>query len=307
MDRRIAWVLGIIGVTMMCGLFSLVAVVAAAVRGDRDETPDFGSGEKVGVVEITGSISDSKKALKAIHQFAEADSIKAVVIRVDSPGGAVGPSQEIYDAVKKLSAKKKVVASMGSIAASGGFYIASAAEKVFANAGTLTGSIGVVMEVPNVAGVLKWAGVEVNTVTAGKMKDSGSPFRAMTDDEKKYFEAILKDVHEQFIEAVAAGRKMKVDEVRPLADGRVFSGRQAKEAKLVDELGGIDAAIAAAGAMAGIKGEPKVEYPRRERSLWKQMTGEDSAETLTHAVLNALAPAGLQFRLPIGGAALTGN
>jgi protease-4 len=297
MDRRAAWVLGIVFGGMFISLFGFLLVLYFAVKSDTSEGGSEG-GDKVGVVEITGTIMDSKRTLKELNHFADADHIKAIVLRIDSPGGSVGPSQEIYDAVKRIRAKKKVVASMGSLAASGGFYVACAADKIYANPGTLTGSIGVIMEMPNVQGLLKWAGVEMNTLKAGKMKDSGSPFRDMTPEERAYFEGMLADVHEQFIEAVAAGRKLTVEEVKPLADGRVFSGRQAKEAKLVDELGGIEAAVAEAGKLGGISGEPKTEYPHKEKKLLRELMGDDEeVEGLARTVLGKLAGASVQYRM----------
>jgi protease-4 len=301
MDRRAAWVLGIIFGGLFLCLFGFLVVLGVAVKGD---DKGYGSGEKVGIVEIIGTINDSKKTLKELRDFAEAENIKAIVVRIDSPGGSVGPSQEIYDAITKLKDKKKVVVSMGSIAASGGFYIASAGQKVFANPGTLTGSIGVIFQLPNVTGVMKWAGLQMNVITAGKMKDSGSPFREMSAEEREYFEGVLADVHKQFIEAVAKGRGLKVEDVLPYADGRVFTGRQAKEWKLVDELGGIDDAVAEAGKLGGIKGEPKTEYPHHEKRLLKELLGGEDAESLfqgaTQGVLKELGM-GLQYKLPIWG------
>ncbi len=298
MDRRSAWVIGIVFGGLFLFLFGFLAVVYLALRGEGGPSV---SGDRVGVVEIGGVISDSKRTLKDLQEFKDNDRVKAIVVRIDSPGGSVGPSQEIYEAIKRINQKKKVVVSMGSIAASGGFYIACAAEKVYANPGTLTGSIGVIMQIPNVTGVLRWAGIEMNTLTAGEKKDSGSMFRAMTDDERKYFQSLLADVHEQFIGAVAEGRKLPPAEVRPYADGRVLSGKQAREAKLVDELGSIEDAVAAAGKMGGIEGEPKTEYPKREKKLLKELLGGDDAETVFEgAAVKALERLGgvdLQFRL----------
>jgi protease-4 len=305
MDRRAAWVLGIVFGGLFLCLFGFLIILAIAV-GSGGESRGFssGGGDRVGVVEIIGAISDSKKAVKELEAFREASHIKAVVVRVDSPGGAVGPSQEIYDAVRRLREKKKVVASMGSTAASGGFYIAAAADKVYANPGTLTGSIGVIFQLPNLQGLMKWAGVEMNTVTAGKMKDVGSMFRTMTDDERQYLTRMLADVHEQFISAVAQGRGLKVEEVRPYADGRVFTGRQAKEWKLVDELGGLRDAVTEAGKLGGISGEPKTEYPKQEKKLLRELLGEE-AETMFHGAAKALSPLNgptLEYRLPLAGA-----
>jgi protease IV len=298
MDRRAGWILGIVFGGLFLCLFAFLALTWYAFRGERG--PSFGSGPRVGVVEVTGPITDSKKTLKELRDFAEADSIKAIVVRIDSPGGAVGPSQEIYEAVRKLHDKKPVVVSMGSIAASGGFYIACAGEKVFANPGTLTGSIGVIFTFYNVQGLLKWAGIQVSPLTAGKMKDAGNPYREMTSEERAYFRGVLDDVHEQFIQAVADGRKLSVDQVKPVADGRVFTGRQAKELKLVDEMGGLEDAVAAAGKMGGIKGQPKMEYPRKERRVFAEMFG-DEAEALLHGVAarveEAVGSPGLELRL----------
>ncbi|MBM4381648.1 MAG: signal peptide peptidase SppA [Deltaproteobacteria bacterium] len=302
MDKRSAWVIGIVFGGLFLCLFGFLSLVFLAVRDGEKRAPVMGKrSDRVGVVEILGEISDSKKVLKEFKAFAEDESVKAVVIRVDSPGGAVAPSQEIYDAVRRLSAKKKVVASMGSTAASGGYYIAAGAEKIFANPGTLTGSIGVIFQLPNVEGVLKWAGVQMNVVTAGARKDSGSPFREMRPDEREYFEALLKDVHEQFIQAVAEGRKLDPEVVRPLADGRVFSGRQARELKLVDELGGLQDAVEDAAKLAGIQGEPEVEYPAHDKKLLRELLGEEVDSLAQHAASAALRPlggTGLLFRMP---------
>lgn len=300
MDRRAAWVLGLVFGGMFLILFGFLFVMYLAVRGDAGGR--LGGGEKIGVIEVLGPIGDSKKTVEELKEFREAEDVKAIVVRVDSPGGAVGPSQEIYDAILATRQKKSVVVSMGSMAASGGFYIACAGEKVFANKGTLTGSIGVIMQVPNVSGVLKWAGVEMNTITAGNMKDSGSPFRPMTEAEREHFKTMLADVHEQFIEAVKEGRGLSDEDVRPHADGSVFSGKQAKEWKLVDELGGLEAAIAEAASLAKIPGEPEVVYPKKERRFLMDLLNEEEASSMVHKLSQALfseaGGMGLQFRTP---------
>ena len=297
MDRRAAWVLGIIFGGLFLCLFGFLFILFVAVRGDMHA----GGGDRVGVIEVVGVIGDSKKTLKEIQEFRDSDAIKSVVVRIDSPGGAVGASQEIYDAVKRLRGKKHVVVSMGSIAASGGFYIACAGEKVFANPGTLTGSIGVIFQFPNIQGVLKWAGVQMQTITAGKAKDSGSPFREMTPEERTYFQSLLADVHQQFIEAVAEGRGLTAEDVKPHADGRVFTGRQAKEWKLVDSLGGFDEAVLLAGKLGKISGTPKLEYPRQDRKFLRELLSEEVASFLRRVVARAagdLGGGGLQYLLP---------
>ncbi len=298
MDRRSAWVLGIIFGGLFLCLFGFLLLLFMMVRSDGRTT--LVAGDRVGVVEVTGPITDSKKILKELDDFREQDNVKSVVVRIDSPGGSVGASQEIYDAIKQTRKTKKVVASMGSLAASGGFYIACAAEKVFANPGTLTGSIGVIFEIPNVQGTLKWAGIQMQTLTAGKMKDAGSPFRELTPDERVYFQGVLSDVHKQFIDAVAEGRGLSADEVKPYADGRVFTGRQAKEWKLVDSLGGFDAAVKEAAKLAGISGKPKLEYPRQEKKFLRDLL-TDGAASFFQGAAKALheVGGGLQYRLPM--------
>jgi protease-4 len=303
MDKRAAWVLGILFGGLFLSLFAFMALFYTAVmRGvSAEEEGDRGN---VGVIEVNGVIGDSKRLLRDLRRFEKEDHIKALVVRVNSPGGEVGPSQELYDALQRIAKKKKIVVSMGSLAASGGYYLSCAADKIYANPGTLTGSIGVIMETPNVQGLLKWAGVSMNTIKAGKMKDVGSPFREMAPDERAYLQAVLEDVHQQFIEAVAKGRHLKVEEVEPIADGRVFTGRQAKKLKLVDELGGFEAAVAAAGKLAGVSGEPSLEYPRRERRLLQSlMGGEEEVESLFDGAVAKLSQAlgaslRLAYRLP---------
>ncbi len=284
MDRRAAWILGLVFGGLFLCLFVFMALAWIAVQGGRGgNVMARAGGERVGVVEVTGVIADEKTTLKELREFAEDSRIRAIVVRIDSPGGAVGPSQEIFEAMRRLQKKKHVLASMGSIAASGGFYIAMGGEKIFANPGTLTGSIGVISEFPNVSGFLKWAGVDMRTITAGKLKDAGSPFRDMSSEERSYFQAMLDDVHAQFIGAVAESRKLPEEEVRKVADGRVFTGRKAKELKLVDELGGLQDAVREAGKLGGIRGEPRIEYPTKDRPLFRAMFGEE-AQSLVHAL-----------------------
>ncbi len=215
-------------------------------------------GDKVALIRITGVIIDSTDVIEEIKKHSKDTSIKAVVIRVNSPGGGVAPSQEIYEEVVKLKEKKKVIISMGSVAASGGYYIAAPADKIVANAGTLTGSIGVIMEIPNVAGLMEKIGVKTQIVKSGKHKDIASVFKTLTPEEKTILQTVLDDVHDQFIQAVSDGRGMEYGEIKKLSDGRVFTGRMAKSLGLVDELGNLEDAIKLAGELSGIKGEPEV-------------------------------------------------
>lgn len=244
-------------------------------------TGGFRFGKSVGVIKVEGVITDSTEIIGLIREYAERDDIKAVVVRIDSPGGAVGPSQEIYAELKKLKAEKKVVASMGAVAASGGYYIASAADKVVANPGTITGSIGVIIQFMNVEELLKKVGLKGRVVKSGKFKDSGSPIREMSEEERLLLQSVIDDVHGQFIEAVSTGRGIKMEDVAKLADGRIFTGSQALKLGLVDKLGTMEDAIDLGAELAGISGKPKVVYPPEEfRGIWKGLLGEDVTKTL---------------------------
>jgi protease-4 len=239
----------------------------------------FDSG-KVGVIELKGVIMDSKKALRELKQMADADEVRAVVIRLNSPGGSVAPSQEIHDAVKNFP--KPIVASMGSVAASGAFYVAVAADRVFANPGTLTGSIGVIMEFANLSKLYEWAKVERYSLKTGKFKDAGAEYRPMDPESRELLQGVINDVLNQFKAAVVEGRKITTEEINAIADGRIFSGRQALGLKLVDELGGIESAIQSAAKMAKIKGEPKVVYPSSSRTpAWMELFADQSEEEAT--------------------------
>ncbi|HJR75418.1 MAG TPA: signal peptide peptidase SppA [Nitrospiraceae bacterium] len=254
--RRIIW----IAVIVIGGLIVLNALF-----------PDLDlSGEnRIALIRVEGVILDAQTTIGDLKRFSENPLVKAIVLRIDSPGGGVVPSQEIHDAVKRVRNKsnKAIIASMGTVAASGGYYIAAATDRIIANPGTLTGSIGVIMEMANVEGLLKKVGVEGIVIKSGRFKDAGSPLRRMTEEERKLMQSVMDDVHQQFIQAVAEGRSLEMSEVQPLADGRIFTGRQAKEARLVDELGDLDDAIHLAADIVGIEGEPKVLEPRRRFSI----------------------------------------
>jgi protease IV len=232
-------------------------------------------GAKVAVVEVEGVIGvsaerslDSEGIVRTLGEYRDDPSVRAVVLRINSPGGVVAPTQEIFTAVRRLrEAKKPVVASLGSVAASGGYYVAVAADRIYASPGTLTGSIGVVMQLANLEGLLKKVGVEYVVVKAGAYKDVGNLARAMTPEERRILQALLDDVYDQFILAVADGRGLEPKDVRAFAEGRIYSGRQAHGLKMVDDLGGLEDAIEAAAKMAGLPPKPKVVYPRRRFSL----------------------------------------
>ncbi|MEW6601252.1 MAG: signal peptide peptidase SppA, partial [Nitrospirota bacterium] len=231
-------------------------------------------GEKVALVKVTGVIIDSSDVIEEIKEYARDASIKAIVLRVDSPGGAVAPSQEIHEEIIKAKQNKKVIVSMGTVAASGGYYISAPADRIVANAGTLTGSIGVIMELPNIEGLMKKIGVETQIVKSGRHKDMASVFRSMTPEEKQILQSVLDDVHNQFISAVSEGRGMKFEDIKNIADGRIFTGRMAKEIGLVDELGNLQDAIMLAGKLTGIKGEPRIVTKKEEFSDFNMLKGQ---------------------------------
>ncbi len=237
-------------------------------------------GEKVAVVEVEGVIESSKETIERLIDFRDDETIKAIVLRIDSPGGGVGPSQEIYEEVKKAAEIKPLVVSMGSVAASGGYYIAAPAQRIVANPGTITGSIGVIMEFANFQELLDKIGLKSQVVKSGEHKDIGSPTRPMTEEDRRILQSLIDDVHQQFIAAVAEGRKLSPERARALADGRIFSGRQAQQYGLVDELGNLQDAVAVAASLAGIEGEPKVVYPPPDKPDFFRYLVEESATQL---------------------------
>ncbi len=229
-----------------------------------DQRRPFSFSDKIAIVEIKGIITQSTEIIEEIRHYADDETVKAVILRIDSPGGGVGPSQEIHREVVKLKTKKKVLASMGSVAASGGYYIACASDLIVANPGTITGSIGVVMEFTNLEELLKKIGVKGVVLKGGEHKDIGSPFREMTPGEKKIMQEVIDNVHQQFIKAVAEGRKMEQAKVIPVADGRIFTGEQAKQFGLVDEMGNLEDTVDMAAKLVNIDGRPTVIYPKKK-------------------------------------------
>jgi protease-4 len=229
----------------------------------RDES--FWGGEKIAIIEVKGVLLDPQPTIEKLTRFRKNKEIKVIILRIDSPGGGVGPAQEIYAEVKRTQREKKVLASVGSVAASGGYYIACAADTIMANPGSITGSIGVIVESLNVEELLKKIGLRSNVIKSGKHKDIGSPMRPMTEEDRRLLQGVLDNIHEQFIQAVAEGRNLPLEKVRPLADGRIFSGQQAKDLGLIDTLGNLEDAIAMAAEIGGISGEPEIIYPERKR------------------------------------------
>ena len=243
-------------------------------------------GNKVAVIDITGAISRTQTIIDQIHQYRDDETIKAIVLRINSPGGSVAPVQEVHSELTKL--EKPIVASMGSTAASGGYYIAAMADEILANPGTLTGSIGVIMQFTKLKGLYEKVGLEQQVIKSGKFKDTGSPMRDLTDEERELLQATLDDVHNQFIDAVFEGRQEHLTraEIVALADGRIFSGQQALEHKLVDQLGNLPDAIKRAGELGGIEGKPKVVRTERKTSMLERLLGPTGKENLDRLLDN---------------------
>jgi protease-4 len=285
--RKHPVLLGIMVFTVLLSLF-VVSILALSYVASWED--NWWGKEKIAVVEIRGVILDPQPVIEKLIKFRKNEKIKAIVLRVDSPGGAVGPAQEIHAEVKKVQRQKKVLVSIGSTAASGGYYIACAADQILANPGSITGSIGVIVESMNVEELLHKIGLRATVIKSGKHKDIGSPVRQMTEEEKKLLQGVLDSVHEQFIRAVAEGRKLPLEKIRPLADGRIFTGDQAKTLGLVDELGTLEDTIAKAAKMAGIKGEPEVIYPERKRFSLLELLLQQTLQKLFQGLREKSSP-----------------
>jgi protease-4 len=219
----------------------------------------------IGIVEINGMILSSKKIIQDIKTFRDDDSIKAIILRIDSPGGGIGPSQEIYREIIKTKMDKKIITSMGSVAASGGYYIASATDGIVANPGTITGSIGVIMEYANIMEIAKKIGISPVVIKSGEFKDMGSPFRDLKDSEKMILQELVDELHLQFVSDAAKARGMEIKTMATLADGRAYTGQKALKLKLVDRLGNLDDAVQWAGELGQIKEKLKPVYPREDK------------------------------------------
>ena len=274
--------LGLVAVLGITGLF-----MAWWGKGELWTTRD-----RVGVVEVKGLIAESRTTLEKLGRLRDDSHIKAVVLRVNSPGGAVAPSQEIMREVEKIKEQKKVVASQGSLAASGGYYVACAANLIMASPGTATGSIGAIIKLANLEGLIKKLGVDVYSLKAGALKDLGSPFRPMSPEEQAVLQQLLDDIHQQFIRDVARNRNLPPDKVRAIADGRIFTGEEAKRFGLVDEFGNLEDAIQRAGRLGGILGKVEAAYPETKGfSLLRYLLGQEVEESLSQLALPYPEPA----------------
>jgi protease-4 len=280
------------------GLFSgcLVTLVvflflAIVVAGQRvDSGTDLFSTHKVAIVPIEGEILEARDTIDTLHRYADSAVVRAIVMRINSPGGAIAPSQEIYEEIQKVRRKsgKPIVASFDSVAASGAFYIASACDQIVANPGSITGSIGVILQWMEIKDLVNWAKMKPQTITSGAMKDTGSPYRDLTESERAYLQRLTTQLHGQFVRAVVAGRKGKItaQEVNQVADGRIFTGEEALALKLVDQLGNLDDAVTVAARLAGVRGKPGTLYPKKRKpTLVDVLTNTAGSESLIDRVI----------------------
>src|SRR5215472_5673107 len=251
------------------GAFVLLAIALAAIvlTFGGEDGREFAFSNRIQVVDIDGELVQSKPILEQLKRYEDSNSVKAILLDIDSPGGGVAVSQEIYTEIKRLREKKDkiVVAYLSSTGASGAYYISCAANRIVANPGTIVGSIGVIAEWVNYADLLEWAKLKNIVFKTGPFKDTGSPTRPITEEERKYFQGLIDDMYVQFVEAVSAGRKLDLQEVRAIADGRVFTGRDAKERKLIDETGNFQDAVDLTAKLAGISGKPRLIRQTRQR------------------------------------------
>ena len=272
-DWALKWMLGI------AGLF-LVLLVLSLFRRPPAEPWQTGDGPRIGVVKIEGLIVDSERIIRQLDRFHRRKDIDAILVRIDSPGGTVVASQEIYGKLRRVrdEGSQPVIASLGTVAASGGYYVAVAADTIMASPGTTTGSIGVILDYPVAAKLMDKLGLQVEVIKSGSLKDAGSPFRLPTDSDRRSFQRVIDDLHAQFTEVIAAERNLSLRQVRELATGEVFTGRQALELGLVDVLGGFEDAVTLAGRLTGSTKRPVIVLPveRRRISLWDLLLGDRS-------------------------------
>jgi protease-4 len=268
------------------GVFVLFAIAVFTLVylsfGGHDEEAFSGFGDKIAVVDLEGVILTPKQIVPQLKKFADDGSVKAIIIHVNSPGGGVAASEEIYREVKRIreEKKKRIVASIETLGASGAYYVASATDKIYADKGSIVGSIGVIAQWVNYGELLHWAKVKDITMKAGEFKDTGSPTREMTPAERAYFQSLIDNMHTQFIQAVADGRHVKEADIRAIADGKVWTGEQAFSMKLVDQVADFEAAVKDTAKAVGISGEPTLVRPQREKRSALDLLLDDVSDYL---------------------------
>jgi protease-4 len=281
----------ILGITVI-----VLGSIMALIMSFTGSATEIAFSERIGVIPVEGVIEGAEPIVSQLVEFRKDNRIKVIILRIDSPGGGVAPSQEIYQEVKKTTRTKKVIVSMGGLAASGGYYIAAGANRIVANPGTIVGSIGVIMEFVQVEELLKKLGVGLEVVKSGPYKDIGSPHRKLSEEERKILmEGLITDIQNQFVKAVAQGRKLPLEKVKAIADGRIFSGAKAKELGLVDQLGNFQDAIRLAKRLGGIKGDASLVYPEKPSARFWELFVQDAGSFLGRIIAEYLRPR-LEYR-----------
>ena len=280
-SRTLLWIV-IGGGAFFLFVLAVFTLVYLTLRTNEESTAFRGFGNKIGVVDLEGVIITPKTVVDQLKKFGDDDSIKAIILHVNSPGGGVAASEEIYREVKRIrdDKKKRIVASIESVGASGAYYVSSATNKIYADKGRIVGSIGVIAERVNYGDLLHWAKLKDITMKAGEFKDTGSPTRDMTPAEKEYLQSLIDNMHGQFIQAVADGRKTKFDDIKAIANGKVWTGEQALSMKLIDQVGDFQAAVDDTARSVGIKGEPVLVHPERDRKTVLDVLFGDVSEWL---------------------------
>ena len=280
-SRTLLWIV-IGGGAFFLFVLAVFTLVYLTLRSNEESTAFRGFGNKIGVVDLEGVIISPKIVVDQLKKFGDDDSIKAIILHVNSPGGGVAASEEIYREVKRIrdDKKKRIVASIESVGASGAYYVSSATNKIYADKGSIVGSIGVIAEWVNYGDLLHWAKLKDITMKAGEFKDTGSPTRDMTPAEKEYLQSLIDNMHGQFIQAVADGRKAKFDDIKAIANGKVWTGEQALSMKLIDQVGDFQAAVDDTAKAVGIKGEPVLVHPERDRKTVLDVLFGDVSEWL---------------------------
>jgi len=280
-SRTLLWIV-IGGGAFFLFVLAVFTLVYLTLRTNEESTAFRGFGNKIGVVDLEGVIISPKIVVDQLKKFGDDDSIKAIILHVNSPGGGVAASEEIYREVKRIrdDKKKRIVASIESVGASGAYYVSSATNKIYADKGSIVGSIGVIAEWVNYGDLLHWAKLKDITMKAGEFKDTGSPTRDMTPAEKEYLQSLIDNMHGQFIQAVADGRKTKFEDVKAIANGKVWTGEQALSMRLIDQVADFQAAVDDTAKSVGIKGEPVLVHPERDRKTVLDVLFGDVSEWL---------------------------
>ena len=280
-SRTLLWIV-IGGGAFFLFVLAVFTLVYLSLRRGEGREAFGGFGDKIGVVDIEGVIIEPKTVVSELKKLAADDSVRAIILHINTPGGGVAASQEIYQEVKRIREQKKkpVVASIETVGASGGYYISAATSKIFADRGSVVGSIGVIVEWYNYGDLVRWAKMKDIVLKTGEFKDTGIPTRDLTPAEREYLQKLIDNMFGQFIHAVAEGRKLKEEDVRALADGRVWTGEQAKQLKLIDEFGDFQAAVEDTAKSVGIKGEPSLEHPEKQRRTLLDVLFGDVSEYL---------------------------